>query len=201
MGIRGGLANWEAEEFGVELIDLTVGDLLDLRANEIPDKEAIVYNYPESGLELRLSYRQYNDVVNRLAKGLMALGVEKGDHIAVWATNVPEWIFLEMALARIGAVLVTVNTNYKADEIEYVLRQGDIRLLFMIDGFRNNSYLESIYSILPEIRDIHDPLDQDIRNGKLPELRKVVLINSAAKPGILLPAACLPAVKLSCSAA
>lgn len=185
MGIRGGLANWEAEEFGVELIDLTVGDLLDLRANEIPDKEAIVYNYPESGLELRLSYRQYNDVVNRLAKGLMALGVEKGDHIAVWATNVPEWIFLEMALARIGAVLVTVNTNYKADEIEYVLRQGDIRLLFMIDGFRNNSYLESIYSILPEIRDIHDPLDQDIRNGKLPELRKVVLINSAAKPGIL----------------
>jgi fatty-acyl-CoA synthase len=185
MGIRGGLANWEAEEFGVELIDLTVGDLLDLRANEIPDKEAIVYNYPESGLELRLNYRQYNEVVNRLAKGLMALGVEKGDHIAVWATNVPEWIFLEMALAKIGAVLVTVNTNYKADEIEYVLRQGDIRLLFMIDGFRNNSYLESIYSILPEIRDIHDPLDQDIRNGKLPELRKVVLINSAAKPGML----------------
>ena len=185
MGIRGGLAHWEAEEFGVELIDLTVGDLLDLRANEIPDKEAIVYNYPESGLELRLSYRQYNEVVNRLAKGLMALGVEKGDHIAVWATNVPEWIFLEMALAKIGAVLVTVNTNYKADEIDYVLRQGDIRMLFMIDGFRNNSYLESIYSILPEIRDIHDPLDQDIRNRKLPELRKVVLINSAAKPGML----------------
>ena len=185
MGIRGGLAHWEAEEFGVELIDLTVGDLLDLRANEIPDKEAIVYNYPESGLELRLNYRQYNDVVNRLAKGLMALGVEKGDHIAVWATNVPEWIFLEMALAKIGAVLVTVNTNYKADEIEYVLRQGDIRMLFMIDGFRNNSYLESIYSILPEIRDIHDPLDQDIRNGKLPELRKVVLISSDPKPGML----------------
>ncbi|MBK9706332.1 MAG: AMP-binding protein [Acidobacteria bacterium] len=185
MGIRGGLAHWEAEEFGVELIDLTVGELLDLRANEIPDKEAIVYNYPESGLELRLNYRQYNDVVNRLAKGLMALGVEKGDHIAVWATNVPEWIFLEMALAKIGAVLVTVNTNYKADEIEYVLRQGDIRMLFMIDGFRNNSYLESIYSILPEIRDIHDPLDQDIRNGKLPELRKVVLISSDPKPGML----------------
>ena len=185
MGIRGGIAHWEAEEFGVELIDLTVGELLDLRANEIPDKEAIVYNYPESGLELRLSYRQYNDVVNRLAKGLMALGVEKGDHIAVWATNVPEWIFLEMALAKIGAVLVTVNTNYKADEIEYVLRQGDIRMLFMIDGFRNNSYLESIYSILPEIRDIHDPLDQDIRNGKLPELRKVVLISSDPKPGML----------------
>ncbi|MBK7601708.1 MAG: AMP-binding protein, partial [Acidobacteria bacterium] len=185
MGIRGGLAHWEAEEFGVELIDLTVGDLLDLRANEIPDKEAIVYNYPESGLELRLNYRQYNDVVNRLAKGLMALGVEKGDHIAVWATNVPEWIFLEMALAKIGAVLVIVNTNYKADEIEYVLRQGDISMLFMIDGFRNNSYLESIYSILPEIRDIHDPLDQDIRNGKLPELRKVVLISSDSKPGML----------------
>ncbi len=185
MGIRGGLAHWEAEEFGVELIDLTVGDLLDLRANEIPDKEAIIYNYPESGLELRLNYRQYNEVVNRLAKGLMALGVEKGDHIAVWATNIPEWIFLEMALAKIGAVLVTVNTNYKADEIEYVLRQGDIRMLFMIDGFRNNSYLESIYSILPEIRDLEDLLEQDIRNGKLPELRKVVLISNDPKPGML----------------
>ncbi len=145
MAIKGNLAHWEAEAFGTELIDLTVGDLLDQRAEAFPDKEALVYNYPEFGLELRLTYGQYRDTVNQLAKGLMVLGIEKGDHVAVWATNLPEWIFLEMALAKIGSVLVTVNTNYRAAEIEYVLRQGDIKALFMIEELRGNSYLESVY--------------------------------------------------------
>src|SRR5215510_3514023 len=146
MAIKGDLAHWEAEDFGVALIDLTLGDLLDQRADEIPGKEAIVYDYPEIGLELRLTYSQYCDVVNRLAKGLIALGVEKGDHVAVWATNVPEWIFLQLALAKIGGVIVTVNTNYRAAEIEYVLRQGDISALFLIEEFRGNCYLESLYT-------------------------------------------------------
>lgn len=186
MGIREGLAHWEAEDFGVGLIDLRVGDLLEMRAREMPEKEALVYNYPEIGLELRLNYREYNEVVNRLSKGLMALGVGKGEHVAVWATNVPEWIFLEMALARIGAVMVTVNTNYKASEIEYVLGQGDIGVLFMIEGFRSNSYLDSINSVLPELKGIADPVSQDIGSAKLPKLRKVVLIGGEAKPGCLL---------------
>src|SRR5499427_10496501 len=115
MAIKGDFAHWEAEDFGVDLIDLTLGDLLDRRAEEAPDKEALVYNYPEIGLELRLTYGQYRDTVNRLTKGLMAFGVEKGDHVAVWATNVPEWIFLQLALAKVGAVIVTINTNYRAD--------------------------------------------------------------------------------------
>src|SRR5262249_46041766 len=133
MAIKGDLAHWEAEDFGVDLIDLTLGDLLDQRADEAPDKEALVYDYPEIGLELRLTYGQYRDVVNRLAKGLIAFGVEEGDHVAVWATNVPEWIFLQMALAKIGAVIVTINTNYRKDEIEYALRQGDISTIFLIE--------------------------------------------------------------------
>src|SRR5262245_54268724 len=118
MGIQGDLAYWEAEDFGLELIDLTLGDLLDQKAAELPEKEALVYHYPELGLDLRLNYRQYREIVDRLAKGLIALGIEKGDHIAVWATNVPEWIFLEMAAAKIGGILVTVNTNYRAAELE-----------------------------------------------------------------------------------
>src|SRR5215467_219359 len=125
MAIKGDLAHWEAETFGTELIDLTLGDLLDRRADELPDKEALVYSYPELGLDLRLNYWQYRETVNQLAKGLMALGIEKGDHVAVWATNLPEWVFLEMAIAKIGAVLVTINTNYRAAEIEYALKQGD----------------------------------------------------------------------------
>src|SRR4030095_8005863 len=127
-------AIWEAESRGVELINLTIGELFDRRCNAIPDKEALVYNYPEIGLNLRLTYSQYRDEANRLAKGLLALGIEKGEHVAVWATNVPEWVMLEIALAKIGAVLVTVNTNNRTAEIEYVLRQGDITTLFMIEG-------------------------------------------------------------------
>ena len=112
MGIKGNRAVWQAESRGIDLINLTIGDLLDQKADAIPDKEALVYDYPEIGLSLRLSYSQYRDEVNRIAKGLLALGIEKGEHVGVWATNVPEWIFLELALAKIGAVLVTVNTSY-----------------------------------------------------------------------------------------
>jgi fatty-acyl-CoA synthase len=186
MGIKGDLAHWEAEDFGVTLIDLTVGDLLDKRAAGTPAKEALVYSYPEIGLEVRLSYHQYRDVVNQLAKGLMALGVEKGDHIAVWASNVPEWIFLELALAKIGGVLVTVNTNYRAAEIEYVLRQGDIKMLFMIEEYRGNSYLESICNITPEIKNLSDPLNEELHSENLPHLRRVILIGKVARPGLIL---------------
>lgn len=186
MAIKDNLAHWQAEDFGVELIDLTLGDLLDQRAAEIPDREALVYHYPELGLEWRLNYRQYRAEVNRLAKGLVALGIKQGDHVAVWATNVPEWVFLEMALAKLGAALVTVNTNYRAAEIEYVLRQGDIHTLFMIEELRGNSYLESIYSVAPELKELADPLNEPLRSHKLPRLQRVVLLGRSAPPGVLL---------------
>jgi len=186
MGIQNNLAHWEAEAFGTELIDLTLGDLLDQRAAELPDKEALVYHYPEFGLELRMNYRQYRDTVNQLAKGLMALGIEKGDHVAVWATNVPEWVFLEMAVSKIGGVLVTINTNYRAAEIEYALRQGDIKALFMIEDLRGYSYLDAVYSIAPELKSLSDPLNQELNSEKLPRLKRVVLFGKEAKPGVLL---------------
>jgi fatty-acyl-CoA synthase len=154
MGIKGDRAVWEAESRGIELIDVTIGELFDRQCHANADKEALVYNYPEIGLDLRLTYRQYREEVNRLAKGLLALGIEKGEHVAVWATNVPEWVMLEIALAKIGAVLVTVNTNCRVSEIEYVLRQGDITTLFMIEEFRGNSYVESLYRIAPELKSL-----------------------------------------------
>src|SRR5438552_14535286 len=157
MAVKGDQAIWEAETEDVELLNVTIGQLLEQQVATRPDKEALVYNYPEIGLNLRLTFHQFNDEVDRLSKGLMALGVAKGDHVAVWAPNVPEWIFLQLALARIGAVMVTVNTAYKAPELEYVLRQGDITTLFMTEELRENSYLNSVYSIVPEIKNLTDP--------------------------------------------
>ncbi len=186
MAIKGDLAHWEAEDFGTELIELTLGDLLDRRAEELPDKEALVYNYPELGLNLRLTYRQYRDTVSQLAKGLMALGIERGDKVAVWATNLPEWVFLEMAIAKVGGVLVTINTNYRAAEIEYALKQGDIKALFLIEELRGNSYLNALYSVVPEIKELSDPPGQELNSAKLPRLKRVVLIGNEPRPGVTL---------------
>ena len=185
MGIKGDRAVWEAESRDIELINLTIGELFDRQCEAFADKEAIVYNYPEVGLDLRLSYREYRDEVDRLAKGLLALGIQKGENVAVWATNVPEWILLEMALAKIGAVLVTVNTNYRASEIEYVLRQGDITTLFMIEEHRGNSYVESIYRVAPELKDLNDPIREQLSSANLPELKRVILIGDAAVAGMM----------------
>ena len=186
MGIASDRAIWEAESRGIELISLTIGELFDRQCQSIPDKEALVYNYPEIGLDLRLTYAQYHREVTRLAKGLLAIGIQKGEHVAVWATNVPEWVMLEIALAKIGAVLVTVNTNYRRSEIEYSLRQGDVSTLFMIEGFRGNSYADSMYRIAPELKALTDPIHQRLDSAALPDLKRVILIGSDSQPGMML---------------
>jgi fatty-acyl-CoA synthase len=186
MAVKGDRAIWEAESEGIELVNTTFGEILEQQAQRNPDKEALVYNYPEIGLNLRLTFCQLRDEVDRLSKGLMALDIAKGDHVAVWAPNVPEWIFLQLALARIGAVMVTVNTAYKASEVEYVLRQGDITTLFMTEAFRGNSFLESVYSILPEIKELTDPSTQPLQSERLPRLKRVVLLGTTPHPGTLL---------------
>jgi fatty-acyl-CoA synthase len=119
MGITtDGLSYWQAESEGIELLEMTIGDLLDSRAEEIPTREAVVYScYPEFGdaLDIRWTYAEYRARVNAVAKGLMALGLKKGDHVAVWAANLPEWLLLEFATAKAGLVLVTVNPVYRAN--------------------------------------------------------------------------------------
>lgn len=186
MAVQGARAIWQAEDAGLELINSTIGDLLDRQVAIRPDKEALVYNYPEIGLDLRLSFRQYRDEVDRLAKGLLALGIQKGEHVAVWAPNLPEWILLQIALARIGAVMVTVNTAYKKGEIEYVLRQGDITTLFLVEEHRGNAYLDSVYQIVPELESLADPLHESLHSAALPRLQRVVLIGNTPRSGCLL---------------
>ena len=187
MGVKGNLAVWEAETEGLELqADLTIGRLLDDQAKAQPDKEGLVYNYPELGIEMRLTFQQYRAEVDRLAKSLIALDIHKGDHVAIWASNVPQWVLLQLATARIGAILVTVNTAYRTSELEYVLRQGDVKALFMIEEFRGNSYLEAVYNIVPEIKNLGDPATESLQSSTLPRLKRVVLIGHTPRPGVLL---------------
>lgn len=183
MGITTDWAIWEAESEGLELLHITIGDLLDQQAAAFPDKEALVYHYPEQGLELRLTYRALCDEVNRVARGLLALGIEQGEHVAVWAPNVPEWVFLELALAKFGAVLVTVNTAYRTTELEYLLRQGDITTLFMVEQLRDNSYLDAVYAIVPELQAVLDPNSEVVQSEALPRLKRVVLFGETSRAG------------------
>ena len=185
MGVDNSKALWEAEEEDLPLLEMTIGDLLDQQAEMFPDVEALVYRYPEAGLSMRLTYGQYQTEANRLAKGLIAIGVKAGQHVAVWATNVPEWALLQAAVAKVGGVLVTVNTNYRASELEYVLRQGDVSTLFMIPAYRDNSFLDAIYSVAPELKSLNDPSIETLHAEKLPELKRVVFIDASLQPGLL----------------
>src|SRR3954454_3057322 len=102
-----------------DLMKVTVGKLLQSIAGKFPDRDAMVY--PDRGL--RLSYKAFDERCNDVGKSLMGLGVEKGDHVAIWATNVPEWLYCQFGTGKIGAVLITINTNYRTLELEYLLRQ------------------------------------------------------------------------------
>nr|HET6903128.1 AMP-binding protein [Ktedonobacteraceae bacterium] len=176
-----GLSYWQAESEGSDLLDITIGDLLDRRAEEFPDQEALVYScYPEFGaaLDIRWSYRDYHARVNAVAKGLMALDLGKGDHIAVWAANLPQWPLLQLAAAKAGLVLVTINPVLRAAEVEYILKQGDIRALFCMARVRDYDCLAAIRSLVTVGKQ-----QGEVTSERLPLLRSVCLLGSSPIAG------------------
>lgn len=132
----------------MHLIEESLGKYFEKQVALDPDHEFIIY--PDRNL--RFTYGQFNERVNNLAKGLLAIGIKKGDHVGIWAKNVPDWLTFMFATAKIGAVLVTVNTAYKSHEVEYVLKQSDMKALAMIDSFRDVDYLEIINELVPELK-------------------------------------------------
>lgn len=158
---------------------ITMGDLLDETANRIPDREAVVYKE----LNLRYTYAQFQQLCNQVAKGLISLGVERGENIAIWATNVPEWVTAQFAVAKMGGVLVNVNTNYRVHELEYLLRQSESTTLILIDSYRGASYLEMIRELCPELADC--PPGQ-LKAERLPQLRNIIYIGNERQPGMFL---------------
>lgn len=130
MAVRDGVAHWHPDTAGLALEETTVAQALRMRAASSPDAPALVFNDPAAGRRVAWTYQELDSGVDRLARGLLAWGIGRGDHVAVMAGNSPEWLLLEYALARIGAVLVTVNTALKRDEIGYILSQGKVSTLF-----------------------------------------------------------------------
>ncbi len=157
--------------------EATIGQLLDEVVAQVPDQDAVVY----VDRDYRMTWSQFRDTVDKAAKGLMALGVKKGEKVAVWATNVPHWVTLQFATAKIGAILLTININYRNAEIDYVLRQSDCENIFLIDGYRDTDYVNTLYELVPELKE--QPRDL-LRSERYPHLRRVLFMGPEKHRGM-----------------
>ena len=161
-----------------EVGNTTIGQLVDLVAEQLGESKAL--EYPMLGI--RYNYREFRDVCNQVAKGFMALGIEAGEHIALWANNVPEWLYTQFSTGKMGAVMVTVNTNYRAFELEYLLKQSDATTLLLIGGVREaDEYLKVIDAICPELK---DSAPGELSCEKLPLLKNVIFLGPERRPGM-----------------
>lgn len=157
--------------------ELTLGQILDQAIADHPDNLAVAY--VDRGL--RLTYREFGQVVDQLAKGLMAMGVAKGEKVAIWATNVPYWVALQFATAKIGAILLTVNTHYKTAELEYLLQQSDTENIVLIDGFRDTDYVQTLYELAPELRTQERG---HLASKRFPRLKRVIFLGQEKHRGM-----------------
>jgi fatty-acyl-CoA synthase len=161
----------------MEYITDTLGQVLEKRVALHPDKEFMIY--PDR--DLRFTYADFDRRVNNLAKGLLAIGLTKGDHLGIWATNVPDWLTLFFAAAKIGVVAVTVNTAYRLHELEYLVKQSDIKALCLIDGFRDNDYVAVINELVPELKSCERGR---LESARFPRLKSVIFIGPEKHRGM-----------------
>ena len=157
------------------LIEKTFSQVLDTMVDNFPDQYALKY----TTLDYTRTYKEFRRDVDEFARALIALGVKAGDHVSIWATNVPQWYITFWATTKIGAVLVTVNTAYKIHEAEYLFKQSDTHTLVMIEGYRDSNYSAIIEELCPEIneKDENEPL----HSKRLPFLRNIITVGFSKK--------------------
>jgi fatty-acyl-CoA synthase len=162
-----------------DFVNKTIGQLIKETAARFPQNTALVC--PDFGI--RQTYSEFYQTCRDIAKGLMAIGIKRGDNIAVWTTNIPEWLYLQFSLGMTGGILVTVNTNYQTHELEYILKQSDSTTLFLMEAYRDTNFYETVRKVLPDL-DHHKSGTQ--ASEKLPTLKNIVYIGKREKaPGMI----------------
>lgn len=161
----------------MELTTNTLGELLEKWSRELPDHDFLVY--PDRNF--RLTYNEFNKRVDNVAKGLLEIGVKPGDKVGIWAKNIPDWITLMFAAAKTGSILVTINTNYKKTELEYILKKADIHTLCIVNGYRDSDYVQIVYDLVPELLSAQRG---NLKSSKFPELRNVVYMGQEKNRGM-----------------
>jgi fatty-acyl-CoA synthase len=161
-------------------MELKPGDTLAAVINRVaaqhPQNEAIV-----SGTQ-RINFELLMDRVNSMANALLKMGVKKGDKVAIWMSNIPEWVYAHFACIKIGAPLIPLNTRYRSHELEYILRQSDTTTLFMMDRFIKIDFIPMIYEVCPELKDCEPG---KLQSDKLPLLSRVIMLSEQRHPGML----------------
>ena len=161
----------------IKLSDRTLGDWLEYWAKETPDKEYIVY----SDRDLRFTWEKFNERVDDMAKGLISIGVTRGSNVGIWAQNVPDWLTFLYATSKIGAVAVTVNTSYRLEELDYLMKDSDMHTLCMTDGIPGSYYTDIIYDLIPELKTTQRG---KLKSERYPELKNVVYIGQEKYRGM-----------------
>jgi len=161
------------------ILSCLLGDVLATQARQYPDKEALIF--PELGK--RWTFRELEDLAKTCAQGLAAIGIQKGERVALWSTNLPEWVVLFFGLAKIGAVMVTVNTLLRKHEVEYLLSQSESCAVILSQGFRDVDYPQTLYQIVPELRE--RKLGSQLQSAKLPCLQHVIFLGENAPRGMM----------------
>jgi fatty-acyl-CoA synthase len=160
----------------VPLLGQTIGASLDRIAAQVGNRDALISCHQNA----RYTYAQLLDEVNRAARGLLALGVQRGDRVGIWSPNAAEWVITQYAAAKVGAILVNVNPAYRLRELEYALKQSGVSVLVMARSFRKTDYMAILFALAPELTVAGcGPL----AITKLPRLRHVIYLGDGATPG------------------
>ncbi len=162
----------------VPLSDQTIAELLAATAAAHPDAEAVVFR--EQGI--RWTWRQFSEQVDRLATGLLARGIARGDRVGIWSPNRQEWLVTQFATARIGAILVNINPAYRLAELEYALNKAGVRMLITAARFKSSNYIEMLQKLAPELADSQPGA---LRAARLPTLQWVVRMGEEDTAGML----------------
>ncbi len=157
---------------------ITIGQALSRTVDRYGDRDAAVF----SELGIHWTYHQFERQVHKAAKGLLALRIGHGDHVAVWATNVPQWVILQFATARIGAVLVTINPAYRPFELKYVLGQSDVKALFLVDRFKTSDYFAMLNEVCPALE---NSVPGELNSEEFPKLEWIVSLRGKTPEGAL----------------
>jgi fatty-acyl-CoA synthase len=158
-----------------EWADKTLADFFDKAVTKYSKEEAMVFN------EERITYSEMGRRVADFAKGLLKLGIKKGDKVGIWLSNRPEWAIAEFAVARVGAIMVPLSTRFRAFDVEYILKQSDSTTLVMTDFFLKNNYLEVIQEICPELGSAQPG---ELKSKRLPLLRNIICLSEKQYPGM-----------------
>ncbi len=157
---------------------LTLGAALRRTAAKFPDSDAMVFLQAA----MRMTWAEFDRKVDRVARGLLALGLRRGDHFGVWSTNWPEWVLLQFATARIGVVMATINPSYRAAELQYTLAQSDVRGLALIERYKSTCYFDLLREVCPEVASAQPG---ELHAAKAPRLRLVVRMRGSEQPGMM----------------